>query len=44
MSEIKHMAIYLWLSRDEDGISIDTLLENHRRILIEYCKKEKMEI
>lgn len=41
MSEIKFVAIYLRLSRDEDDIGIETLLENHRSILIEHCKKKK---
>lgn len=41
MSEIKFVAIYLRLSRDEDGIGIDMLLENHKSILIEHCEKKK---
>lgn len=41
MNEIKFVAIYLRLSRDEDGIGIETLLENHRSILIEHCEKKK---
>lgn len=38
MSEIKKVAIYLRLSRDEENKGIDEILDNHRSKLIELCE------
>ncbi|MED3911283.1 recombinase family protein [Peribacillus simplex] len=36
---IKHVAIYLRLSRDEENQGIEQVLENHRQTLINLCKE-----
>ncbi|KPV55917.1 hypothetical protein QJ48_30470 [Paenibacillus sp. A3] len=41
MNEIKQVAIYLRLSRDEEGVGIEKILANHRKKLIELCKQKK---
>ncbi|MFV5316280.1 recombinase family protein [Priestia megaterium] len=41
MREIKNVAMYLRLSRDEENQGIDTVLANHRKILINFCNQNK---
>ncbi|WHX99297.1 recombinase family protein [Neobacillus sp. DY30] len=41
MREIKHVAIYLRLSRDEENRGIDEMLASHRHTLTELCKQNK---
>lgn len=38
---IRHVAIYLRLSRDEENKGIDEILANHRKTLIELCDRNK---
>ncbi|QGQ47255.1 recombinase family protein [Metabacillus sediminilitoris] len=38
---IKHVCVYLRLSRDEEGKGIDEVLKNHRETLIDLVKKNK---
>jgi len=40
MNEIKHVAIYLRLSRDEENRGIEDILANHRQILLELVKQK----
>lgn len=39
--EIKNVALYLRLSRDEENQGIDTVLANHRETLINFCNQNK---
>ncbi|MEW4262450.1 recombinase family protein [Priestia megaterium] len=41
MREIKNVAMYLRLSRDEENQGIDTVLANHRMTLINFCNQNK---
>ncbi|MCU7708401.1 recombinase family protein [Priestia sp. JV24] len=41
MREIKNVAMYLRLSRDEENQGIDTVLANHRKTLINFCNQNK---
>lgn len=38
---IKHVAIYLRLSRDEENLGIEEVLANHRQTLISLCNENK---
>ncbi|WP_445490443.1 recombinase family protein [Niallia sp. 03133] len=38
---IKHVAIYLRLSRDEENLGIEQILDNHRQTLISLCNENK---
>ncbi|PFO03737.1 recombinase [Bacillus sp. AFS076308] len=38
---IKHVAIYLRLSRDEENLGIEQVLANHRQTLIDLCNENK---
>ncbi|AOZ89331.1 recombinase [Bacillus xiamenensis] len=38
---IKHVAVYLRLSRDEENLGIEQVLANHRQTLIELCNQNK---
>ncbi|WP_110111321.1 recombinase family protein [Bacillus sp. CGMCC 1.16541] len=38
---IKHVAVYLRLSRDEENLGIEQVLANHRQTLIELCSQNK---
>ena len=38
---IRHVAIYLRLSRDEEGKGIDVMLKNHKETLVELAKENK---
>ncbi|MGH1010099.1 recombinase family protein [Bacillus toyonensis] len=38
---IKHVAIYLRLSRDEENLGIEQILDNHRQTLIALCNENK---
>jgi len=41
MDHIKHVAIYLRLSRDEEGKGLEEVLKNHREILVKLVKENK---
>lgn len=38
---IKHVAVYLRLSRDEENLGIEQILANHRQTLIDLCNENK---
>lgn len=38
---IKHVAVYLRLSRDEENLGIEQILDNHRKTLINLCNENK---
>ncbi|MCY9007131.1 recombinase family protein [Peribacillus frigoritolerans] len=39
--KIKHVAVYLRLSRDEENLGIEQILDNHRQTLINLCNENK---
>ncbi|MEB9551090.1 recombinase family protein [Bacillus cereus] len=41
IEDIRHVAIYLRLSRDEENKGVDEILSNHRKTLIEHCENKK---
>ncbi|CAG9612799.1 hypothetical protein BACCIP111899_01977 [Bacillus rhizoplanae] len=40
-NNIKHVAIYLRLSRDEENLGIEQILDNHRQTLITLCNENR---
>ncbi|MEX6700195.1 recombinase family protein [Peribacillus frigoritolerans] len=38
---IKHVAVYLRLSRDEENLGIEQVLDNHRQTLVSLCNENK---
>ncbi|EJV49968.1 recombinase family protein [Bacillus toyonensis] len=41
IEDIRHVAIYLRLSRDEEKKGIDEILANHKKRLIQHCESKK---